>query len=201
VRRVSAARAGRGEPHRPARTSTRASNLRARSARPHLVDRETGELIAVEPFVAVLGASNLTYADATRTQRVADWTASHVRALECFGGVPAAMVPDQLKSAVIEACRYEPGIHRTYEELAAHYGTTIIPARPAMPRDKAQASFTLRLLPHVRCKFLVPASIAESLAGVRRGGGSVSGAKRISPLSFARTARSTPSIAKRLAVQ
>ena len=113
--------------------------------RPHIVDRETGEAIPVELFVAVLGASNLTYAEATRTQRVADWTASHVRALEYFGGVPAAVVPDQLKSAVTEACRYEPGIQRTYEELAAHYGTTIIPARPATPRDKAKVEVAVQI--------------------------------------------------------
>src|SRR5690606_40676822 len=58
---------------------------------------------------------------------------------------PAAMVPDQLKSAVVEACRYEPGIQRTYEELAAHYGTTIIPARPARPRDKAKVEVAVQI--------------------------------------------------------
>jgi transposase len=113
--------------------------------RPNIVDMATGEAIAVELFVAVLGASNLTYAEATRTQRVTDWTASHVRALEYFGGVPGAVVPDQLKSGVTEACRYEPGIQRTYEELARHYGTTILPARPAMPRDKAKAEVGVQI--------------------------------------------------------
>jgi len=106
--------------------------------KPHLVDFETGELMAVELFVSVLGASNYTYAEATHTQRVADFAASNVRALEYFGGVPGAIVPDQLKSGVTKACRYEPAIQRTYEELAAHYGTTILPARPAHPRDKAK---------------------------------------------------------------
>jgi transposase len=113
--------------------------------RPHIVDIETGEAIAAELFVAVLGASNLTYAEATRTQRVADWTASHVRALEYFGGVPGAVVPDQLKSGVTEACRYEPGIQRTYEEFARHYGTTILPARPATPRDKAKVEVAVQI--------------------------------------------------------
>ncbi len=106
--------------------------------KPHLVDPKTGEAIEVELFVAVLGASNYTFAEATLTQRGPDFIASHVRALAFLGGVPAALVPDQLKSGVIVACRYEPGIQRTYEELAQHYGTAILPARPGHPRDKAK---------------------------------------------------------------
>jgi transposase len=86
----------------------------------------------------VLGASNFTYAEATRTQRSYDWIASHMRSLEHLGGVPGAIVPDQLKSGVTDACRYEPRIQRVYEELAQHYGTVILPARPAKPRDKAK---------------------------------------------------------------
>jgi transposase len=105
--------------------------------RPHLVDPETGELVAVELFVAVMGASNYTYAEVTATQRVPDFVASHVRAFEFFEGVTAALVPDQLKSGVTVASWYEPGIQRTYEDLAEHYGTTVIPARPKRPRDKA----------------------------------------------------------------
>ena len=77
--------------------------------KPTLVDPTTGEVTEVELFVAVLGASNYTYAEATRTQQVADWIASHQRAFAFFGGVPAAVVPDQLKSGVTIACRYEPG--------------------------------------------------------------------------------------------
>jgi transposase len=106
--------------------------------KPHIVDPKTGEVIEVELFVAVLGASNYTFADATLTQRGPDFIASHVRALAFLGGVPAALVPDQLKSGVIVACRYEPGIQRTYEELAQHYGTAILPARPGHPCDKAK---------------------------------------------------------------
>jgi len=106
--------------------------------RPHIQDSATGERIDVELFVAVLGASNYTYAEATRTQRSADFIASHVRALQFLGGVPAAIVPDQLKSGISSSCRYEPAVQRTYEELAAHYGTTVLPARPAHPRDKAK---------------------------------------------------------------
>jgi transposase len=106
--------------------------------KPHLVDPSTGELVDVELFVAVLGASNYTYAEATRTQRVPDWIASHVRAFEFFGGVSRAVVPDQLKSGVTLACRYEPTLQRSYHEMAVHYGTVVLPARPGHPRDKAK---------------------------------------------------------------
>ena len=106
--------------------------------KPHIVDPQTGELIEVELFVAVLGASNYTYAEATRSQQGPDWIASHARVLESLGGVPGAVVPDQLKAGVTIPCRYEPGVQRTYEEMAAHYGTVILPARPASPRDKAK---------------------------------------------------------------
>ncbi len=106
--------------------------------KPHLVDPKTGELIEVELFVAVLGASNYTYAEATRSQQGHDWIASHVRAFAFLGGVVGAVIPDQLKSGVTAPCRYEPGVQRTYEEMAAHYGTVILPARPGSPRDKAK---------------------------------------------------------------
>lgn len=88
--------------------------------------------------MAVLGASNFTYAEALESQRVPHWIAAHTRALESCGGVPAVVVPDQLKAAVTGPCRYEPTIQRTFEEWAAHYGTVILPARPAHPRDKAK---------------------------------------------------------------
>ena len=103
-----------------------------------IVDAITGEVTEVELFVAVLGASNYTYAEATRTQQVPDFVASVVRALTFIGGAPRAIVPDQLKSAVIIACRYDPGLQRTTAELGRHYDTTILPARPKSPRDKAK---------------------------------------------------------------
>ena len=102
--------------------------------KPHIVDRNTGECIEVELFVAALGASNYTFAEATRTQKSEDWIASHVRALEFLGGATSVLVPDQLKSGVSKACRYEPGLQRTYDELAHHYGTVVIPARPRKPK-------------------------------------------------------------------
>jgi transposase len=113
--------------------------------KPRIVDPTTGEVTDVELFVAALGASNLTYAEATYTQRGPDWIASHVRCFEYFGGVPGALVPDQLKSGVTRACRYEPEIQRTYEELAQHYGTTVLPARPAHPRDKAKVEVAVQV--------------------------------------------------------
>ena len=114
--------------------------------KPHIIDGKTGEVIEVELFVAVLGASNYTYAEATRTQRGADFIASHVRVFHELGGVPSAVVPDQLKSGVTLSCRYEPGIQRTYEELARHYGTTVLPARPLHPRDKAKVEVGVQIV-------------------------------------------------------
>ena len=106
--------------------------------KPCLVNAETGEVIDVELFVMVLGASNYTFADVTRSQRVADFTASIVRGLEFFGGVPEVLVPDQLRSAVRGPDRYDPDINTTLLELASHYDTAVIPARPRKPRDKAK---------------------------------------------------------------
>lgn len=110
-----------------------------------LVDPKTREVVEVEVFVAVLGASNYTYAEATRTQQVADFVGSVSRAIHFIGGVPRAIVPDQLKSAVIKACRYDPSIQRTTAELARHYGTTILPARPRSPRDKAKVEVGVQI--------------------------------------------------------
>src|SRR6202165_3718467 len=106
--------------------------------KPTIIDTTTREWIAVDLFVAVLGASNYTYAEATRTQQVPDWIASHQRAFQFLGGVTAAIVPDQLTSGVVVSCRHEPGVQRTYDEFAQHYGTVILPARPGKPKDKAK---------------------------------------------------------------
>ena len=105
--------------------------------RPTVVDRRTGEVRSVELFVAVLGASSYTYAEATATQQLPDWVGAHTRMVEYFGGTTALWVPDQLKSAITRSCRYEAGVNRTYEELAAHYEAVVVPARPGKPKDKA----------------------------------------------------------------
>jgi transposase len=102
-----------------------------------IIDPATGEIHHAQIFVAVLGASSYTYAEASLTQQLPDWIASHVRCFEFLGAVPALLVPDQLKSAIKAACRYEPETTSTYEDLARHYGTAILAARPAHPRDKA----------------------------------------------------------------
>jgi transposase len=114
--------------------------------KPTIIDATTGEVLAVELFVAVLGASNYTYVEATRTQQVPDWVASHQRAFQFLGGVTEAIVPDQLKSGVVVSCRYEPGLQRTYDEFAQHYGTVILPARPAKPRDKAKTEVGVQIV-------------------------------------------------------
>ncbi len=106
--------------------------------KPHIVNSVTGEVIETELFVAVLGASNFTFAEATLTQQSHDFIQSHVRALEYIGGVAGLIVPDQLRSGVTTPCRYEPGMQRTYEELARHYNTAILPARAGKPKDKAK---------------------------------------------------------------
>ncbi len=104
--------------------------------KPWIVDRRTGEAIAGELFVGVLGASSFTYAEAVPSQEMPHWIGAHVRMFEFFGGVPEILVPDGLKGAVTVPCRYEPVLNRTYQDLATHYGTAVIPARPHHPRDK-----------------------------------------------------------------
>jgi transposase len=103
-----------------------------------VIDKSTGEVHNCQIFVAVLGASNYTYAEATYTQGLPDWIGSHVRALTFLGGVPEILVPDNLLSGVTKPCRYEPGINRSYQELAVHYGAAVIPARVRKPKDKAK---------------------------------------------------------------
>jgi transposase len=105
---------------------------------PVIVDRLSGETRPAQIFVAVMGASSFTYAEATWTQSLPDWIAVHVHAFEMIGGVPKFLVPDNTKVAVIKACRYDPQVNRTYAEMADHYGAGILPARPRKPRDKAK---------------------------------------------------------------
>jgi len=103
-----------------------------------IVDPMTGEIRQAAIFVAVLGASNYTYCEATWSQSLPDWIGSHVRALEHLNGVPALLVPDNLKSGVTKACFYDPELNPTYRDLATHYGTAVLPARPYRPKDKAK---------------------------------------------------------------
>ena len=109
-----------------------------------IVDPRTGEIREAELFIAVVGASSFTYAEATWTQALPDWIASHVRMLRFLGGVPRLIVPDNLKSGVNRASFYDPEINRSYGMMASHYGVGILPARPRKPRDKAKVENGVR---------------------------------------------------------
>ena len=110
-----------------------------------VIDGSTGEAMPAQLFVAALGASNYTYAEATWTQCLADWIGSHTRAFAFIGGVTAMVVSDNLKSGIAKACFYEPTVNRTYAEMAAHYNTAIVPARPYKPRDKAKVEAAVQV--------------------------------------------------------
>lgn len=103
-----------------------------------ITDRHSGEVEQAQIFVAVLGASNYTYVEATWSQGLPDWIGSHVRMLKHFGAAPQILVPDNLKSGVIKSGRYEPGLNPSYLDYARHYGMAVIPARVRKPRDKAK---------------------------------------------------------------
>lgn len=111
-----------------------------------VVNRHSGEVHEAVIFVAVLGASSYTYAEATWTQSLPDWIGSHVRTFVALGGVPEVVVPDNLKAAVTRAHRYEPELNRTYTDLAQHYGFAVIPARTAKPRDKAKVEVGVQVV-------------------------------------------------------
>jgi len=110
-----------------------------------IIDATTGEVSNAQLFIAVLGASNYTYAEATLAQDLPSWINAHIHTLEYFGGVPQIIVPDNLKAGVTKPCRYEPDINPTYQDFAEHYGTTVIPARPFKPRDKAKVEAAVLL--------------------------------------------------------
>ena len=124
-----------------------------------IVDGATGEVRPAQLFVAVLGASDYTFAEATWTQSLPDWLDSHTRAMTCIKAVPALIVPDNLRSGVSRACRYDPDINPSYQQWAEHYQVAILPARPRKPRDKAKAEqgvllvqrWILARLRHHRC--------------------------------------------------
>ena len=111
-----------------------------------IVNPDTGEVRQAQVFVAVLGASNYTFACASWSQQQADWLNAHVQAFEFLGGVPEVVVPDNLKSAVRKTHRYEPSINPSYQQLGAHYQTAIVPARPYKPKDKAKAEVAVQIV-------------------------------------------------------
>jgi len=102
-----------------------------------IYDRDTGQGWQASLFVAALGASSYTWAEATRDQQMESWLLAHTHALEYWGGVPLLVVPDTTRTGVSKACRYDPDVNPTYRNFAAHYGFGVLPARPYKPRDKA----------------------------------------------------------------
>ncbi len=100
--------------------------------------RDTGEVDQAAIFVAAMGFSSYTFAEATWSQQLPCWIGSHIRAFEYFGGLPMLVIPDNPKTGVSKACRYEPDLNPTYNDMAAHYGIAVLPARPRKPRDKAK---------------------------------------------------------------
>ncbi|WP_287003549.1 IS21 family transposase [Sphingobium sp.] len=105
---------------------------------PVVINRRTGEVRGAHIFVAVMGGSSLSFALATWTEQFSDWIEGNNAALAFFGGVPQLLVPDNAKVAVIKACHFDPQINRSYTDMARHYGTAVLPARPRKPRDKAK---------------------------------------------------------------
>jgi transposase len=111
-----------------------------------VVDPATGEVHPARIFVAALGASNFTYAEARWTETLPDWIGAHVNAFAAIGGVPVALVPDNLKAGITKPSRYEPGINRTYQDLADHYGCVVLPTRIVKPRDKAKVEVAVQIV-------------------------------------------------------
>lgn len=111
-----------------------------------VICRNTGEIRRAQVFVAVLGASNYTFAEATWTQSLPDWIASHQRMFRFYGGVTELQIPDNLLAGVTDANRYTPVINATYAEMAAHYQTAVLPARPRKPKDKAKAEVAVQIV-------------------------------------------------------
>jgi transposase len=111
-----------------------------------VIDGATGEVRRAEVFVAVLGASSYTYAEAVWSQSLPDWIAAHVAMLAFIGGVPRQIVSDNLRAGITRACFYEPLVNRTYADMAAYYGTAVIPARPYKPRDKAKVEVGVQVV-------------------------------------------------------
>jgi len=111
-----------------------------------VIDGATGEIHRAEVFVGVLGASSYVFAEATWTQSLPDWIGAHVNMLASIGGVPRQIVSDNLRAGITRACFYEPLVNRTYADMASHYGTAVIPARPYKPRDKAKVEVGVQVV-------------------------------------------------------
>jgi transposase len=109
-------------------------------------ERETGEKREAAVFVAALGASSLTYAEAQASEELSNWIGGHVQAFEYFGGITEAVVPDNTKTGVRSACFYEPELNQTYQALAEFYGTAVLPTRVTHPKDKAKVETGVKVV-------------------------------------------------------
>jgi transposase len=132
-----------------------------------IVDADTGEIQDVEIFVAVLGSSQLTYAEACMSQKKEDFITACENALHYFGGVPQAIVPDNLKSAVTKSSKYEPTINEAFEDFADHYNSTVLPARSYHPKDKALVEGAVKIL-YTRVYANMPKELATSLLTINQ---------------------------------
>ena len=136
-----------------------------------IVNSSTGEIREAPIFVAVLGASNYTFAEATWSQNLSDWLGSHRRVFDFLGGVPEIVVPDNLKSAVNKPCRYDPDLNPSYQDLAEHYGIAIIPARVRKPKDKSKAEVGVQIVERwilARLRNQTFFSLAEANTAIRK---------------------------------
>jgi len=135
-----------------------------------IINSRTGEERPAQVFVTALGASSYTYAEATWTQSLPDWIGSHIRAFAFYGGVPEVVVPDNLKSAVSKACRYDPELNPSYAQCPAYYQTSVIPARPYKPQDKSKAEVSVQIVERwimMRLRKLQLFSLAEANQAIR----------------------------------
>jgi transposase len=136
-----------------------------------ITDPSTGEIKSAQLFVGVCGYSSYTFADVTWSQRLPDWIRSHTRMLQFFGGVPELIVPDNLKSGVRDACRFDPDANPTYVQWAAHHAVAILPARPYKPKDKAKAEVAVQLVERwimARLRHQTFFSLSDAKAAVAR---------------------------------
>jgi transposase len=134
-----------------------------------IIDSLTGEVRMAEIFVAVLGASHLTYAEASSTQTLPDWIAAHIRMFRFWGGAPRLLVPDNLKSGVNKASFYDPEVNRSYGKMATHYNVGILPTRPRKPKDKAAVEVGVRFAQSYilgRLRYVTFFSLAECNAAI-----------------------------------
>jgi transposase len=127
-------------------------------------DPVSGEIWPASLFVMVLGASSYTYAEATRDQQLTAWLSAHMHAFEYFGGVPRLLVPDNPRTGVSRACRYDPDLNPTYQEFAMHYGVGVVPARPYRPRDKAKVEVGVQIVE----RWIIAAYVIRSSSGWKR---------------------------------